>query len=291
MHVADLRKRIMDAAMVAAFCFMANAAHAQLVKSVATPTQPAAAQLTDRQACSIEKQDFPALIAGVAAVHFVKDGLLLDQGRNKHVTLAYAEMKKVEYSPGVFFHADLLVHMQGKWGSYAFIFPPSPDGNAKAATLQNAVNTLMLEAQAGKTVICSDNPQDYDEELADFQVKTAAWRALATKPPVSDEVYKDRLLAEDALKTRNLASAAKYYELGVAADPTWDQGWYNAALVYADLNDYFDAAVCMRHYVALMPNATDVQAAKDNIILWEAKAPQPTSVASEPAKRGGFPNK
>jgi hypothetical protein len=38
------------------------------------------------------------------------------------------------------------------------------------------------------------------------------------------------------------------------------------------MKDYFNAAVCMKHYVALVPDAPDVRTAKDNIILWEAKA-------------------
>jgi len=131
---------------------------------------------------------------------------------------------------------------------------------------------LAEAAARGEAVVCSDNTDDYQTELDDFQAKTAAWRALATKPPLGDEVYKDRLLAEDALKNKDLAGAAKYYELGIAAEPTWDQGWYNAALVYAEFKDYFDAALCMKHYVILDPNAPDAQAAKDNVILWEAKA-------------------
>jgi regulator of sirC expression with transglutaminase-like and TPR domain len=75
------------------------------------------------------------------------------------------------------------------------------------------------------------------------------------------------------LKSKDLNGAALHYEAGVSSDPTWAQGWYNVALVYAELQDYFDAAQCMQHYVMLVPDAQDVRAAKDNIILWEAKAP------------------
>ena len=87
-------------------------------------------------------------------------------------------------------------------------------------------------------------------------------------------------MAEDALKNRDLRGAAKFYETGIASDPTWAQGWYNAALVYAELNEYSDAADFMKHYVVLMPDAPDVQPAKDNIILWEAKTPHAAAPAS-----------
>jgi len=123
------------------------------------------------------------------------------------------------------------------------------------------------------------------EESANFQQKADAWRALATKPEVSEEVYKDRLLAEDALKSRDLSGAATHYEAGVASDPTWAQGWYNVALVYAELNDYLDAADCMKRYIILLPNAPDARAAKDNIILWEAKASSAAQADSAPPAR------
>ena len=145
----------------------------------------------------------------------------------------------------------------------------------KHKQVTHALNTLMQDAQQGKPFICSNDPRDVASALDDFQQKTSAWRALSTKPEISEEVYKDRLLAEDALKKRDLPGAVTYYEAGVTSDPTWAQGWYNVALVYAELQDYSDAAGCMKHYVILVPDAPDVRAAKDNIILWEAKAPRP----------------
>lgn len=225
--------------------------------------------MTMRQACWIEKQTMPGNYS-YPRVQFTKDGIVLGE-RRKSIDIGYADIDKVEFSPGVYQHADVLVHLKHKHGFYMFSFFITKYSNAQVQELQAAIDSLAQDAARGEAVICSDNPDDYKAELDDFQTKTAAWRALATKPPVSDEVYKDRLLAEDALKNKDLAGAAKYYELGIAADPTWDQGWYNAALVYAELKDYFDAALCMRHYVVLDPNASDTQAAKDNVILWEAK--------------------
>lgn len=225
--------------------------------------------MTVRQACWIEKQMMPGNYS-YPRVQFTKEGIELGE-RRKSIDIGYADIDKVEFSPGVYQHADVLVHLKHKHGFYMFSFFITKYSNAQVQELQLAIDSLAQDAARGEPVVCSDNPDDYKAELDDFQIKTEAWRALAAKPPVSDEVYKDRLLAEDALKNKDLAGAAKYYELGIAADPTWDQGWYNAALVYAELKDYFDAALCMKHYVVLDPNASDAQAAKDNVILWEAK--------------------
>ncbi len=144
-----------------------------------------------------------------------------------------------------------------------------------AAKVRLALLQLAQEAHQGHAFVCSDNPQDYAGALADFQRKTAPWRALPAKPEISEDAYRNRLLAEDALKNHDLNGAALYYEAGIASDPTWAQGWYNVALVYAELKNFIDASDCMKHYVVLMPDAPDARAAKDNIILWEAKAPQP----------------
>ena len=293
MQVAQVRLRLAGVTTLAIFCVMSAGALGQSASTLAgskreqatgVAAQPAQV-LTPRQACLIAKETIP-LRAPVEyrQVHFVKEGLLLDIGKKNHATLAYADIKKIDFSPGAFFHSEIYIHMRDKRGSYFFQFMLTQASNDKVQALQTALESLAEAAQQGKTFVCSDDPEDYADDLTDFQQKTASWRALTTKPAVSEEVYKDRLLAEDALKNKDLNGAVKYYELGVASDPTWDQGWYNAALVYAELGNYFDAAQCMKHYVTLMPDAADARAAKDNIILWEAKAPQ--TVAANSVERG-----
>jgi len=247
-------------------------------------TAQSASGMTGREACAVERQMFPLHFTGrggINTVHFEKDGLLFDMHRDKQESLAYTDITKVDFSPGAFSHADVIVHAQGKRRSYFFEFLLVQASNQQVTQLQRALMTLAQEANQGRPFLCSDNPQDFAEALDDFQQKTAPWRKLETKPPVSDEVYKNRLLAEDSLKNRDLNAAAGYYEAGVASDPTWAQGWYNAALVYAELKQYADAAYAMKHYVVLLPDAPDIQPAKDNIILWEAKAPNPATAASQ----------
>jgi hypothetical protein len=48
-------------------------------------------------------------------------------------------------------------------------------------------------------------------------------------------------------------------------------------LIYAEQQDYFDAAFYMKHYLILLPDATDAQAAKEKLLLWEAKAEEANS--------------
>jgi tetratricopeptide (TPR) repeat protein len=125
----------------------------------------------------------------------------------------------------------------------------------------------------GKFPNCSDFLfTDSKARLDAFAQTTAAWRALNPKPPLSDEVEKKRLLAEDDVSNKDLAAAVEDYEAGIKLDPTWAQGWFNSALLYAEQQDYEHAAFNMKHYLILLPDAPDAAVAKDKVLLWEARA-------------------
>jgi len=110
-----------------------------------------------------------------------------------------------------------------------------------------------------------------DEELK-FEQTAAAWRAMSPKPPISEEVQKKRLLAEDDVAQKNLPAAIEDYEAGVKLDPTWAQGWFNSALLYAEQQDYESASFNMKRYLILLPDAPDAPAAREKLLLWEARA-------------------
>ena len=107
-----------------------------------------------------------------------------------------------------------------------------------------------------------------------FPQQAAAWRALTTKPPLAEGARILRLAAEDAIKRQSPAEALNDFELGVQADPTWVQGWFNAALLAGELGFYFDAADHMQNYLELLPDAPDAKSARDQIDLWRYKAGQ-----------------
>jgi hypothetical protein len=113
-----------------------------------------------------------------------------------------------------------------------------------------------------------------DDRAVSFHQQAAAWRALASKPPVPEAVRVERLLAEDALKNRHPEEALEHYEKGVALCLTWPQGYFNAALIAAQLGFYNEAVVQMQSYLELLPDAKDAQAARDQIVIWQYKAKQ-----------------
>ena len=115
----------------------------------------------------------------------------------------------------------------------------------------------------------------------DFHQQAAAWRALATKPPLPDAVRIRRIAAEDAIKNNNPNAALKYYEEGLDLYPTWPEGWFNAALIEGQLGAYDEAVQHMQNYLELAPNAPDAQAAHDQIGLWQLKSGEQKPAASK----------
>lgn len=107
-----------------------------------------------------------------------------------------------------------------------------------------------------------------------FTLQAATWRALPTKPPIPEEVRAQRLLAENAVKEKQLPKALTHYETGLELYPTWPQGCFNAALIAAELGKYADAVEHMQAYLELVPDAPDGQSARDQIIIWRDKAGQ-----------------
>jgi tetratricopeptide (TPR) repeat protein len=116
--------------------------------------------------------------------------------------------------------------------------------------------------------------KDTNAPLRTSTQRAAAWRALATKPPIPDEVNVQRLMAEDAIKENKPDEALNYYEGGIELYPTWPEGNFNAALIAAELKYFADAIEHMQAYLELVPNAADAQAAQEKILIWQVKAKQ-----------------
>ena len=146
----------------------------------------------------------------------------------------------------------------------------------------NALNSLRLYARAfdsstGLSPPCFADKDEQARVWVEFQKRVAAWHSLPARPPLFDAVRKQQLLAEDAVNQKQFEAAAAAYDAGNQIDPMWPAGHFNAAAIYGELKDYDDAVWHMRCYLELMPNAPDAQTARDQMLLWQAKAEQQTA--------------
>lgn len=148
-----------------------------------------------------------------------------------------------------------------------------------AQRFAEALNNLRLYARnydpsRGLPPVCFADKDEQDRIFVKFQQKAAAWRALPAKPPISDDVNKHWLLAEDELKEKHFDAALREYEAALEIEPLWPLGQFNAAMLSGELKNYDDAVWHMRCYLELTPNAPDAKDAHDQMLLWQARAEQ-----------------
>ena len=106
----------------------------------------------------------------------------------------------------------------------------------------------------------------------EFVAAAKAWRENPAKPPLGAEADRHRILAENAIKEKNLNSAVEHYEKALEIQPLWPAGWFNLAVIYAEQNKYGDAMDSMQRYLELVPDAPDAKDAREQMIIWEEKA-------------------
>jgi hypothetical protein len=250
-----------------------NQAHAEDAKTI-----------SDQEACQnmrtllplVEKtvDDSGRKYVKITGTHLTPTGYTLSLDKKPEMSIAYTAIQNVQYSTG---------HIMGisnngvafEISSHTSVLIFNKSNESSPFPLYLALKHLAGAAHAGLRCDCTGNVVDFQKaELDTFSQEAAAWRALAAKPALSDEVTKQRLLAEDAVQQKNLAAAEDFYRAGITIDPTWAPGWYNAALISAELNNYSAAALYMKHYLILVPDASDAPAAKEKALLWEGKAEQ-----------------
>jgi hypothetical protein len=242
-----------------------------------------------RSACRLVQAVLPIAdeMEDTRAVWKVKELWLTPTGFTVSIPDGRRESLKYSDSPGV--------RPFGKGRSYQIDFFPARNfrfergfvldfheksaADIKLSSLVGALNYLIASARQGEGVDCKAVLDD-QAQLDSFLQMTASWRALAVKPPLSEEANRQRLLAEDAMARKDSSAALDDCLAGVDIDPTWAQGWFNAALLYAEQEDYDDAVFSMKHYLILLPDAPEAPAAKEKVLLWKAKAQE--SAAAQP---------
>ncbi len=209
----------------------------------------------------------PGMASHFAAAHdtirFTLDSVELDGTRHGKTEHFKIDLKALDPVSAIYGRMSGISRLKGEAGRD--LAPPlnyvelRPDTANVIVSLASALNRLRdFAGTAG-------------DPLRTFTQRAAAWRALPSKPPVPEEVRVQRLLAEDAVKQSKPGEALNRYEIGLELYPTWPQGWFNAALIAAELGFYTDAIEHMQSYLELMPDAPDAQAAKDQIVIWQFK--------------------
>jgi tetratricopeptide (TPR) repeat protein len=141
-------------------------------------------------------------------------------------------------------------------GDEYFWETPSKD---EAVSVANALYVLKRHAEG------------YREDDDKFADEARRYREMPVKPPLPEETKRYRVMAEDAFNNKEFEKALDYYLKGLAIDPLWPDGQFNAAIIAGDLHVYDVAVSHMRRYLELRPEAADAKAAKEKLYLWEGR--------------------
>lgn len=110
------------------------------------------------------------------------------------------------------------------------------------------------------------------DDMLVFAANARSWREHPeSRPPEPPGLDRERILAENSYRERDLFGALEHFEAGLKLHPAWQEGWFNAALLYEALGEYEYAASRMRHYLELAPNAPDARDARAKLVVWQEK--------------------
>lgn len=109
------------------------------------------------------------------------------------------------------------------------------------------------------------------DKLEEFKKQAKAWRELPTKPTMTEDARRHKVLAENAFREKDFDKAQAEYEAALKIFPCWPEGQFNLALIAGETKAYRSALLHMKCYLELAPNAPNAEAARDKLIIWEDK--------------------
>jgi len=104
-----------------------------------------------------------------------------------------------------------------------------------------------------------------------FQEQFKTWQAATSKPSMPEAAREHQVLAEYSFKEKNTDKAMLEYTEALKIFSTWPEGQFNLATLCGEAKHYQCAVLHMKEYLALAPDSSDAQAAKDSVIIWNDK--------------------
>lgn len=211
------------------------------------------------------------------------------QGRNKppvHHSIALKSLDKLSancdyhgWGKGKFFDCRVVnslgKHLDRRDGVMQLWFAAQNWASANA-TDEKGIATIRFK---GESFVAALNClREYalhpESPLRNFSKTAAAWRATPNKPAMPETARVHQLVAEDEVKQQHPSMALFHYEAALEVFPTWPEGWFNAALIAAEVGLFPTAVEHMQAYLELVPDASDAKKARDQVSVWKYKAGQ-----------------
>ncbi len=200
-------------------------------------------------------------------------------------------------TPDIYPHSVALTLVPGSPSEAA----PAAAGSATGAPQQQA--SEQAGYAAGREAAFELVNQNY------FDLLAQAYRSLPAKPPLPEEVRKEKIVARAALQNNALPTAIQVFSMALKSAPWWPQGNRDVALAMGRLHsdtvipsvitglpdgptmNHWTAAIeMMKRYLAFAPDAPDAPQMQAKITEWSRLGPPPPIPPLDlPTPPGGWP--
>lgn len=104
-----------------------------------------------------------------------------------------------------------------------------------------------------------------------FRDALAKYPTAEIRPPLPEEARRYKVQAEAAVARKDFNQATVHYIEALQAAPWWSEGYFNVALLYAELKNIEGAVRNMKRFLLLEPKHAKAREAQDQIYRWEGE--------------------
>lgn len=144
--------------------------------------------------------------------------------------------------------------------------------NAKKPEKDSSAAAMLRELRETVKRCTIKYRRDESEEAA-FRESAARYRSLPAKPELPEEAREFRVRAEYAIGQKQFQEAVDLYGRALKISPWWPEGHFNQALILGEMGCPEEAIAAMNRYIALVPDAPDIRAARDRVYQWKGMIP------------------
>ena len=197
------------------------------------------------------KQDLAKLLND--KVYTVHDDHIDMSINNKSDTLSFYQL------PG---YAIVVKRYKDQGGLYVVDLPEMGFGFWKSRSAQRVADNLFFIQQHLQ--------RQQDELFSRLEAKAAEYRTLPVKPSMSEEQRRLIVQANAANQQKEYGRAIALYLQALELEPvSYPAGYFNVALLYAQLHNFNTSISYMKQYLLLVPDAPDARSAQDKIYEWQ----------------------
>jgi len=167
-------------------------------------------------------------------------------------------------SPNSYTEAAWKVSYNNFQDGHAYFWVWSGWSQTDAQQIADALRVLVLDSRENLDGIFAAKYQT-------FLQTCQAWIGGKTTAPFPEEARQHQLLAQDAASRNDTDKALDEYDAALVAAPCWAQGRYQAALLEAQVGYYPVAIQDMKKYLLLVPDASNAQSVRDQILVWNGR--------------------